>query len=210
MKRIGRYTLRLENCPFVESYAAVVGKKESEGPAGVYFDRYYTDTTLGESSWEKAESRLQTEAVELALQKKGAECLTNAVYFCRRFAQPMHFFHLWAAQLTNPVFRAIRGLLHDVPDPGHGVGICGRRCGGTGSCGDFVAFLYGGAAIPPASGVRGPAPSYRAVDGHCCRCSGGIGLEEYKERKFHRFCKDCGKYAGDRRSHRGTDCGFGD
>lgn len=71
MKRIGRYTLRLENCPFVESYAAVVGKKESEGPAGVYFDRYYTDTTLGESSWEKAESRLQTEAVELALQKKG-------------------------------------------------------------------------------------------------------------------------------------------
>ena len=102
MKRIGRYTLRLENCPFVESYAAVVGKKESEGPAGVYFDRYYTDTTLGESSWEKAESRLQTEAVELALQKKGAECLTNAVYFCRRFAQPMHFFHLWAAQLTNP------------------------------------------------------------------------------------------------------------
>ncbi len=52
-------------------FAAVAGKKESEGPYGKYYDQCHTDTTLGESSWEKAESRLQNEAVHLALDKAG-------------------------------------------------------------------------------------------------------------------------------------------
>ncbi len=69
MKRIGKYTIALEQTPKIIGYAAVVGKKEAEGPLGALFDRSYKDTTLGESSWEKAESRLQTEAVELALRK---------------------------------------------------------------------------------------------------------------------------------------------
>lgn len=71
MKRIGQFTLRLENRPYVESFAAVAGKREHEGPLGSYFDYCYDDTTLGEDSWEKAESRLQTEAVQRALQKAG-------------------------------------------------------------------------------------------------------------------------------------------
>ncbi|CAB1240822.1 stage V sporulation protein AD (uptake of pyridine-2,6-dicarboxylic acid) [Ruminococcaceae bacterium BL-6] len=69
--RIGRYTLQMDNRPCVEGYASVVGKKESEGPLGKYFDKSFEDTTLGESSWEKAESRLQTEAVTAALTKAG-------------------------------------------------------------------------------------------------------------------------------------------
>lgn len=68
-KRIGRYTLQMENRPTIEGYAAVVGKKEMQGPLSSYFDLSFEDTTLGESSWEKAESRLQTEAVNLALRK---------------------------------------------------------------------------------------------------------------------------------------------
>jgi len=69
IKRVGRYTLLLENAPKIAGYAAIVGKKENEGPLGGGFDRSYKDTTLGEDSWEKAESRLQKEAVEIALQK---------------------------------------------------------------------------------------------------------------------------------------------
>ena len=71
-KRIGRYTLQLENKPAIKGFAAVCGKKESEGPLGKYFDYTYDDTTLGEASWEKAESRLQTEAVNYALKKASA------------------------------------------------------------------------------------------------------------------------------------------
>ncbi|WP_101697235.1 stage V sporulation protein AD [Clostridium minihomine] len=70
-KRIGRYTLQMENRPTVEGFASVVGKKEMEGPLSEYFDLSFEDTTLGESSWEKAESRLQKEAVTLALKKAG-------------------------------------------------------------------------------------------------------------------------------------------
>lgn len=66
-KRIGRYTLQMENMPSIEGHAAVCGKKESEGPLAKYFDYIFDDSTLGESSWEKAESRLQTEAVNRAL-----------------------------------------------------------------------------------------------------------------------------------------------
>ena len=69
--RIGKYTIKLETGPSVLGFAAVVGKKESEGPYGEYYDQCHTDTTLGESSWEKAESRLQNEAVHLALNKAG-------------------------------------------------------------------------------------------------------------------------------------------
>lgn len=69
--RIGRYTLQMENRPTVEGFASVVGKKEMEGPLSEYFDLSFEDTTLGESSWEKAESRLQKEAVTLALKKAG-------------------------------------------------------------------------------------------------------------------------------------------
>lgn len=68
-KRIGRYTIQMENMPSINGFAAVCGKKESEGPLGEYFDYTYDDTTLGESSWEKAESKLQTEAVNRALEK---------------------------------------------------------------------------------------------------------------------------------------------
>lgn len=57
--------------PSVQGYAAVCGKKEGDGPLGKHFDFVYEDTTLGESSWEKAESRLQTDAVNRALQKAG-------------------------------------------------------------------------------------------------------------------------------------------
>ncbi len=68
-KRVGRYTLQMDNNPSIKGYAAICGKKEREGPLGKHFDYTYEDTTLGEASWEKAESRLQTEAVNTALQK---------------------------------------------------------------------------------------------------------------------------------------------
>ena len=68
-KRIGRYTIEIENNVTIHSSAGIAGKKESEGPLGQYFDKTYQDNKLGQSSWEKAESTLQEYAVKLAMQK---------------------------------------------------------------------------------------------------------------------------------------------
>ncbi len=55
----------------IKSSAGVAGHKEGEGPLASYFDRLYKDDLLGQKSWEKAESRLQTDVSSLALQKAG-------------------------------------------------------------------------------------------------------------------------------------------
>ena len=69
MKRLGRYTLLFEHCPTVLGHAAVGGKKEAEGPLGGDFDQTFADAYMGQESWEKAESMLQTEAASLAIRK---------------------------------------------------------------------------------------------------------------------------------------------
>lgn len=66
-------TLILERCPGVISYGAVGSKKESEGPLAEGFDQLFPDSTLGEETWEKAECRLQKEAIRIALEKGGVE-----------------------------------------------------------------------------------------------------------------------------------------
>ncbi len=70
-ERKGQYTVTLSSRPSILGYAAVVGKKEGEGPLGRYFDYIFEDTTLGEKTWEKAESALQREAFTRALDKAG-------------------------------------------------------------------------------------------------------------------------------------------
>lgn len=70
-KRIGKYTVQMENHPTIKGFASSVGKKEGEGPLGKVFDKVFVDTTLEENSWEKAESRLQTETVKILLKKCG-------------------------------------------------------------------------------------------------------------------------------------------
>lgn len=68
-ERKGQYTVMLSNRPTILGYAAVVGKKEGEGPLARYFDYIFEDTTLGEKTWEKAESAMQREAFTRALNK---------------------------------------------------------------------------------------------------------------------------------------------
>lgn len=69
-KRLG-HTLILENTPSVLSFGAVGSKKESEGPLARYFDQLCPDSTMGEQTWEKAECRLQKDAINIALNKAG-------------------------------------------------------------------------------------------------------------------------------------------
>lgn len=66
-------TVLLKEPPSVTAFAAVVGKKESEGPLAKEFDECHTDNTFGEDSWEKSESALQQRAMKKMLEKAGMQ-----------------------------------------------------------------------------------------------------------------------------------------
>ena len=70
-KRVGTATLLLENTPSVEAFGAIGSKREAEGPLGGFFDQLCSDSTMGEQTWEKAECRLQKDAINVALKKAG-------------------------------------------------------------------------------------------------------------------------------------------
>ncbi len=64
-----RSSIRLEHAPAIHSFACIVGQKEGEGPMGECFDRIEQDPYFGEETWEQAESRLQADTLQLALEK---------------------------------------------------------------------------------------------------------------------------------------------
>lgn len=68
-QRISRNTFKTEQPPTIHSYAAIVGKKEGDGPLHRHFDQIYQDTHFGQDSWEKAESELLRLTVLKALEK---------------------------------------------------------------------------------------------------------------------------------------------
>ena len=61
--------IRLKNAPSIVGYAAVVGKKEYEGPIGADFDLHDETDTFGMDTWEKSESEMQRIALNLALSR---------------------------------------------------------------------------------------------------------------------------------------------
>ncbi len=62
-------TVFFENPPTAAMFAAIVGKKEGEGPLKESFDECHADTTFGEKTWEKAEAALQLRTVQKLLEK---------------------------------------------------------------------------------------------------------------------------------------------
>lgn len=68
-KRLGTQTVVLQHPVSVLSSASVVGQKESDGPLGETFDITMPDAEWNEETWEKTESKMQREAVKLAIRK---------------------------------------------------------------------------------------------------------------------------------------------
>ena len=65
----GKQSIAFEQPPYILSYASIVGQKEGDGPLGKYFDKVETDPMVGKSNWEEAESELQKQAAQMALEK---------------------------------------------------------------------------------------------------------------------------------------------
>ena len=79
MHKIGKQTVCFDNPPIILQTASIVGPKEANGPMASYFDKCLEDEFWGEKSWEKAESKIIKETVNLAVSKSGLA--TAFLYF---------------------------------------------------------------------------------------------------------------------------------
>ena len=67
--QVGKASIKFEEPPVIESMASIVGKKEGEGPLGKLFDVVEQDDMFGADTWEQAESALQKQTADLAIEK---------------------------------------------------------------------------------------------------------------------------------------------
>ena len=58
MKRLGKQTVQLSNPVSIDCTYSIVGPKEAQGPLANFFDNTIQDAFFGESTWEKAESKI--------------------------------------------------------------------------------------------------------------------------------------------------------
>lgn len=101
-KKKGRQTVCFENPPVILNTYSIGGVKESEGPLKADFDKILDDDKWGEDSWEKAETKLQKEAVQGAMSGAGV--------------QPENVDYIFAGDLQNQcvgTHYAMRGM--DIP-----------------------------------------------------------------------------------------------
>lgn len=68
IKRLGNQTIKFESPPSIVGTASIVGPKEGLGRFKDYYDLILKDNIYKESSWEKAESKILKEAIEMAIK----------------------------------------------------------------------------------------------------------------------------------------------
>lgn len=69
MEKIGKQTIRFNFPPTILETASIVGPKEAQGPMAKYFDKCLDDEFWGEKTWEKAESKIIKETVNILIGK---------------------------------------------------------------------------------------------------------------------------------------------
>jgi len=68
MKKLGSQTVKFQNPPSIIGTATIVGPKEGQGRFKDYYDIILKDSLYQEKSWEKAETKILKEAVEIAIK----------------------------------------------------------------------------------------------------------------------------------------------
>ena len=85
MERLGNQTIKFTTPPSILECASIVGPKEAEGPLAKYFDQTLDDEFWGEKTWEKAESKIIKETVNMVIRKARNFSQWYWLYVCRRF-----------------------------------------------------------------------------------------------------------------------------
>ncbi len=80
MQKIGKQTIKFDAPPSIRSTACIVGPKEGEGPLAKFFDQCLDDEFWGEKTWEKAESKIIKETVNMAITK--SEIPASNIDYC--------------------------------------------------------------------------------------------------------------------------------
>ena len=80
MKKIGSQTIQFINTPTILETSSIVGAKESQGPLASYFDQCLEDEFWGEDTWEKAESKIIKETVNMNIMK--AKVSSTDINYC--------------------------------------------------------------------------------------------------------------------------------
>ncbi|MCI8654460.1 MAG: stage V sporulation protein AD [Clostridia bacterium] len=80
MKKLGKQTIKFDNPPTILETASIVGPKELNGPLAKYFDKCLEDEFWGESTWEKAESKIIKETVNTVINKSGVP--SDKIEYC--------------------------------------------------------------------------------------------------------------------------------
>jgi stage V sporulation protein AD len=125
LKKIGNQTYKFLNPPTILSEFTIVGPKEGEGPLKGYFDLILEDDLWGQESWEKAECKIQEEAIRSAVDNAklslkdidlliAGDLLNQIVatgYSARELAIP--FFGLYGACSTMTESLTIGAMLID-------------------------------------------------------------------------------------------------
>lgn len=68
-EHIGKASMKFQNKISIVSTASIVGSMEGKGPLKNYFDHILLDNLMGQDSWEKAESKISRDTIQLAINK---------------------------------------------------------------------------------------------------------------------------------------------
>ena len=80
MQKLGKQTIKFDTPPVITEVASIVGPKEANGPLAKYFDQCLDDEFWGEKTWEKSESKIIKETVNMAIAKSGIS--SNDIEYC--------------------------------------------------------------------------------------------------------------------------------
>lgn len=130
MQKIGNQTIKFDNPITVLETASIVGPKESEGPMSKYFDKCLDDEFWDEKTWEKAESKIIREAVNMNIIK--ANIPTSSIDYC------------FAGDLLNQCISSSFGL-REINVPYYGI---------FGACSTFVEALSLGSVFIDGGGAN--------------------------------------------------------
>ncbi len=150
--QVGKASLRFEHPAFVASWASVAGKKEGQGPLADEIDVKEQDETFGMENWEQAESAMQKQAADLALEK-GISTEGGALPLCRDLLGQLIATSFGTVDLEIPLF-GLYGACSTMGEAlawGH-VRKC-RICG-SGADPGFQPLRNGREAVPFSAGVR--------------------------------------------------------
>ncbi|MGN1310946.1 MAG: stage V sporulation protein AD [Clostridia bacterium] len=129
MKKLGAQTIQFDNPINITSTASIVGPKEAGGPMAKYFDKCLEDEFWQEKTWEKAESKIIKETVNMSIVKSGIPA--DKIDYC------------FAGDLLNQCISSSFGL-RELSIPFYGIfGACSTFGEGIGLA---SVFIDGGAA----------------------------------------------------------------